>query len=195
MSDPNQSTHPERWVDQYGDDLFRFAMFRLRDPHLAEDVVQEALLAALRNREKFSGKSSERVWLIGILKNKIVDHIRQVSRERPLSDLESSTESSEELFDPKGKWREIPPEWDTDPSTLLEQREFREVLEGCMAGLPDRLSDAFALREMDGLSSGTVCAAMKISAANLWVMLHRARMRLRRCLEINWFGLKQEGAL
>jgi len=194
MNNTNQRTDPEHWVDQHGDYLFRYALLRLRDPELAEDVVQEIFLAALQAREKFSGRSSERTWLVGILKHKIVDHIRKASRERPFSDIESSADAAdtlhpmEKLFDEKGKWKVAPIEW-TGPNTVLERKEFWEVFERCLSDLPARLCDAFSLREMDGLSTEEVCNVLHVSATNFWVMLHRARMRLRRCLEINWFGL------
>ena len=187
-----QLSKPEHWVDQYGNDLFRYALLRLRDSQLAEDVVQETFLAALRARKNFSGRSSEKTWLFGILKHKIVDHIRKASRERPTEDPEIPEDAVKYLFDDKGKWRVMPTEWDADPSTILEQKEFQDVLEKCLSDLPSRLSDAFSLREMDGLTSKEVCKVLGVSATNLWVMLYRARMRLRHCLEMNWFGMKNE---
>jgi len=187
----NRQSDPEKWVDEYADDLFRYAVFRLHDPELAEDVVQETFLAALRARKQFSGRSSEKTWLTGILKHKIVDQMRKVSRERPLNSTEFSTGSAENVFDEGGKWKNDPPDWGDDPSEDLEKKEFREVFERCLSSLPARLCDAFSLRELDGLSTKEVCKVLNISATNVWVMLYRARMRLRHCLEMNWFGKKK----
>ena len=188
-----QQSEPENWVDEYADDLFRYAMFRLRDPERAEDVVQETFLAALHARKQFSGRSSEKTWLTGILKHKIVDQIRKASRERPLNAVESPMDSPyEDVFDNEGKWRDGPADWGADPSKDLEKKEFKKVFERCLADLPPHLGDAFSLRELDGLSSKEVCKVLDVSATNLWVMLYRARTRLRRCLEMNWFELKKE---
>jgi RNA polymerase sigma-70 factor (ECF subfamily) len=183
---------PEHWVDRYGDDLFRYALLRLRDTDRAEDVVQETFLAALRARKSFSGRSAEKTWLFGILKHKIVDHIRKVSKERSVEDPETPEDTLKNLFDDRGKWRVMPTEWTADPSKVLEKKEFQNVLEKCLSDLPPRLGDAFSLREMDGLDSKEVCKVLGVSATNLWVLLYRARMRLRRCLEMNWFGKKNE---
>ena len=190
--DDVQLSKPDHWVDRYGDDLFRYALFRLRDATLAEDVVQETFLAALRARKSFSGRSSERTWLFGILKHKIVDHIRKASRERSVEDPEAPEDVHKNLFNERGQWKVMPTQWVADPSTILEQKEFQDILEKCLENLPARLSDAFSLREMDGLTSKEVCKVLGISATNLWVMLYRARMRLRRCLEMSWFGKKNE---
>jgi RNA polymerase sigma-70 factor (ECF subfamily) len=192
--DTHHLSDPEHWVDEHGDYLYRYALFRLHDAQLAEDMVQETFLAALHAQERFSGRSSEKTWLVGILKHKIADHIRKVSRERSFGDTESSIDIEEDLFDEAGKWKIAPTAWDTDPSSTLENKEFWEVLKRCLSDLPDRLSDAFSLREMDGLSTKEICKLLNVSATNLWVMLHRARMRLRRCLELNWFE-HTEGAL
>ena len=187
-----QLSKPEQWVDRYGNDLFRYALLRLRDSQFAEDVVQETFLGALRASKSFSGRSSEKTWLFGILKHKIVDHIRRASRERTVEDPGTPEDTGIDLFDDRGKWREMPTEWAADPSTILEQKEFQDVLEKCLEDLPPRLGDAFSLREMDGLNSKEVCKVLGVSATNLWVMLYRARMRLRRCLEMNWFGKGNE---
>jgi len=186
----NRISDPERWVDLYGDDLYRYALFRLREPEGAEDAVQETLLAAFRARETFSGQSSEKTWLFGILKHKVADHLRRISRERVFAALESPVDGAEKLFDERGKWRVQPGKWAADPNTLLEKKEFWQILERCLSNLPSLLSQVFSLREMDRLGTGEICKVLNVSATNLWVMLHRARTRLRRCLEVNWFDSK-----
>jgi len=186
----NPLTNPQSWVDQYGDFLFGYALSRVQDPGVAEDLVQEAFLGALKGRQNFQGRSSERTWLTGILKHKIVDYFRRQSKEEPAHDTKSFPDSPGALFDGKGKWKRPPTEWVPDPMELIEKKEFWRVLQGCLSELPGRLAHAFTLREIDGLDTREICKVLDISATNLWVRLHRARMTLRRCLEINWFDLK-----
>jgi RNA polymerase sigma-70 factor (ECF subfamily) len=183
----SQSLDPETWVDQHGDVLYRYALFRIRGVQVAEDLVQETLLAALRARGSFAGRSSVRTWLFGILKHKIIDHIRKISRERPAEDIESFRGLLDEVFDEGGGWKAGPSEWTTDPALLFQQREFWEILQICLLELPPRLNQAFTLRELDGLSAEEVRKILQVSATNGGVMLHRARIRLRECLDIKWF--------
>jgi RNA polymerase sigma-70 factor (TIGR02943 family) len=185
------ATNPAGWVDQYGDYLFRYALSRLRQREVAEDLVQETFVAALRARERFAGASSERTWLTGILKRKIVDHLRRKGHEQPVSDLTASDRWAEALFDERGNWKKKPGKWPSDPSAALEKQEFWAIFRACLGKLPERLANAFTLREMEELDSREVCKALNVSANNLWVMLHRARLGLWRCLEVNWFGTKK----
>jgi RNA polymerase sigma-70 factor (ECF subfamily) len=185
---PSASPDPATWVDRHGDVLFRFALSRLGSRSAAEDLVQETFLAALRSGRTFAGRSTERTWFVGILKHKIVDYLRQHGRERPVSALNCSNEMDEELFDNKGWWQIRPGKWPADPSDALESNEFWESFRRCLDGLPQRLRTVFALREIDELSTAEVCQGLKVTPGNLGVLLYRARMGLRRCLEINWFG-------
>jgi RNA polymerase sigma-70 factor (TIGR02943 family) len=188
---PRVPTNADEWVDEYGDYLYRFALSRLRQREAAEDLVQETFLAAMRARERFARASSERTWLVGILKRKIADYLRHQNRERPVRDLSASEPWIEALFDERGNWRKKPGNWPADPSATLDQKEFWTILLACLRKLPDRLANAFTLREVEEQDSQEVCKVLNVSANNLWVMLHRARMGLRRCLEINWFGTKK----
>ncbi len=178
------------WVDEHGDYLFRFALSRLRKHEVAEDLVQETFLAALRARDRFAGASSERTWLVGILKRKIVDHLRHKGHELPVSDLTALDQRVEALFDERGNWRKKPGKWPSDPSAALEREEFWAVFTACLRKLPERLASVFTLRELEALDSRQVCKVLSITANNLWVMLHRARLGLWLCLEVNWFGSK-----
>ncbi|GAB4362265.1 MAG: sigma-70 family RNA polymerase sigma factor [Deltaproteobacteria bacterium] len=183
-------TDPAGWLDAHGDALFRFALIRVRDRALAEDLVQETLLAAFRGREGFSGRSSERTWLVGILKNKIADHYRRAARENSRDELLLREALGGSPFDGTGRWKSGPSEWGTDPAALARQAGFLEQLRRCLSELPGAQADAFTLREVDGLGTREICKVLEITETNLWVILHRARMRLRACLEANWFGRK-----
>jgi len=185
-------SNPENWVDQYGDYLLRYAMSRLRDRSLAEEAVQETFLSALKAKQSFEGQSSERTWLVGILKHKIIDHYRKTSRELPLFEDQSGAEP-EETFRKSGEWvghwtpGAAPAEWGGDPTRELQRKEFREALQRCLSMLPERLAQVFILREIEEMSSAEICKTLNITESNLWVMLHRARAQLRRSLENQYF--------
>lgn len=168
----------------------RFALSRLRDRSAAEDTVQEALLAAIQGAERFTGQSSVRTWLVGILKHKIIDNLRKSSRERPPEPAsDASVEDLEVFFGSDGHFVEPPGEWES-PEKALEERRFFEALERCLQGLPKNAASAFTLREMMGLGTDEICKELGISASNCWVLLYRARLSLRACLERTWFSGK-----
>lgn len=184
---------PERWVDEHGDYLFKFALMRLRDPARAEDAVQETFLAALKGGKSFAGRSAEKSWLTGILKNKIYDHFRKASRETSFTDLDFYGDEEGERFVAdglgKGGWiHELGPQEWPQTGEALDNVLFWKTYRDCAGKLPEKVAAVFNLREVDGIESREICAMLGISESNLWVMLHRARMALRRCLETNWFG-------
>jgi RNA polymerase sigma-70 factor (ECF subfamily) len=183
---------PATWLDQHGDSLFRFALLRVRNPTVAEDLVQETLLAAWRAKDNFAGQAAERTWLIAILKNKLIDHFRRTSRETPLPDLADTDDAIDALFTKHNDhWARPPAAW-ANPDDALEQTEFWDVFRDCLADLPARQALAFTLTEIDGLSTEELCKALTAQPSNVWVMLHRARLRLRECLEQRWFGAEAE---
>ncbi len=190
---PSALVDPERWVEEYGDVLFAFAAIRVRDHAVAHDLVQETFLAAIKARESFGGRSSERAWLFGILRNKLADYYRRQSREVPFADLESPLPEEQGAFGASGMGKDgwvgglAPKAW-TSPDESLVSKEFQEVLQRCLSRLPDRVAQVFLLREVDDVPSEEICKDLGVSPNNLWVMLHRARMGLRRCLEVHWFA-------
>jgi RNA polymerase sigma-70 factor (ECF subfamily) len=183
----SERSEAETWVERHGDALFAYALTRVSDPQTAEDVVQETFLAALKAREQFAGQSSERTWLLAILKRRIVDHYRQWAR-RVAQAADECAASFNEPFTSAGSWQRAPSDWGVDPVRAMERREFQEVLHRCLAALPPRMQAAMVLRELEGLPSEEVCQILGVSPTNLWTLLHRARLRLRACLEQNWFG-------
>jgi RNA polymerase sigma-70 factor (ECF subfamily) len=172
---------PAEWVERYGDALYRYALARLRRPHEAEEAVQETLLAALKARGQFRGESHPRTWLIGILHRKILDQMRAAARAAPADEDDLNA-----WFDRWGHWRRSPRPW-ADPAAAAERADFWRVVRHCLAALPARMAEAFALRTLDDCPPAEVCRDLEISAGNLWVLLHRARLRLVRCLEVHWF--------
>jgi RNA polymerase sigma-70 factor, ECF subfamily len=188
---------PDRWVDEHGDCLYRYALLRVRKAEVAEDLVQETLLVAMRTHEKFGGRSSERSWLVGILKNKICDHFRKAGRETNFTDLEFFQDEHSDKFDGKDYWihERGPTDWKPEGEDAMKRAEFWQTLQACMGKLPQRVADVFMMREVDDMPGKEVCSTLNISEANLWVMLHRARMALRQCLEVNFFGGEGGGRL
>jgi RNA polymerase sigma-70 factor, ECF subfamily len=190
---PTALSDPERWVEVHGDYLFRYAVMRLRDAGKAEDLIQDTFLAALKGGKSFSGRSAEKSWLVGILKNKISDYYRKASRETSFTDLQfyADEESGQFVADGLGKdsWTRDsgPQEWPS-PGASLDNELFWQAFRDCSKKLPKNVGTVFTLREVDGVESKEICAMLNITESNLWVMLHRARLALRRCLETNWFG-------
>jgi len=152
---------------------------------VAEDLVQETLLAAVKGADRFKGESSHRTWLIGILRRKIVDYFRRQSRQ-PSENLDVESLSEEAIFSNRGHLKNVS-SWPRDPSMSLEDAEFWGVFEDCNGKLPVTIASAFSLRVVDELGTQEVCKILEISATNLSVRLHRARLLLRECLENHWF--------
>ena len=186
--------NPETWIDQYGSALYAYALVRVRKPDLAEEIVQETFLAALQAHKRFQGRASEKTWLIGILKHKIADHFRKVGREQPLTVIDFEDDSMENIFGRNGNWIDGPSRWSFDPGKSLEQKEFLKTLHNCLEKLPSRLAQVFIFREMEGFRSKEICDLMSISPNNLYVMLYRARLHLRRQLELVWFDETKQQA-
>jgi RNA polymerase sigma-70 factor (ECF subfamily) len=173
---------PAEWLEQYGDALYRYALSRLRRPHDAEEVVQETLLAALQARHQFNGRSHPRTWLLGILRHKILSRLRSAARQRAPQDVHSL----DAFFDAGGEWRKPTVRWG-DPAEAAVRKDFWRVVGSCLAQLPPRMAAAFVLRTLDDRTPDDVCEELTISPANFWVLLHRARLQLVRCLQIHWF--------
>jgi RNA polymerase sigma-70 factor (ECF subfamily) len=199
MSDNRSASHPASGanpaeIEQHRGYLMRYALLQLRDPAAAEDVVQETLLAAVAGAGRFSGDSTVKTWLTGILKHKIVDLVRRKSREQPLiqgeDDERSEADVVDALFKGDGHWQNFPAAWG-DPDKALENARFWEAFELCASLMPARMARVFMMREVMELSTEEICKELGITATNCWVMLHRARLSLRECLETRWFGRAQ----
>lgn len=173
-------------MEEYGDFLFQFAYQRVNHKQKAEDLVQETFLAAIKNIETFQGKSSIRTWLTSILKRKIIDYYREKSVHQEEEWVESPFQETGEMA---GHWKPefSPQEWTSNPEDVLHQKEFYQALQDCLSRLPDKMRIAFVLKEIDGESTENICKELGISSSNYWIVMHRARLSLRACLEKNWF--------
>lgn len=183
------SDPPEAWLERYGTALYRYALTHVRDHHKAEDLVQETLLAALDARDRFAGNASVRTWLTAILKHKLMDQFRREAREVRLDVPDRSGEGDdrlmEEIFDPSGAWRDRGTHWG-DPERLLEDEAFIAALQQCIDALPERSRRLYWLREVFEEDTSAICKELAITPSNLWTMLHRVRLTLRRCLDGSW---------
>ena len=177
----------QEWVEQYADFLYRFSLARVRNATVAEDLVQETFVAALQSLHSFQSQSSEKTWLTGILKHKIVDYYRAKARKN--MDLRIEEDGLLEDAFTQTRHLKVPPaNWKTAPENAAENSELRNILENCLNRMNERLRDIFLLRELDGQDTETLCKDFGLSPTNLWVILHRARFQLKNCLEKN--GLK-----
>ncbi len=196
---------PEEWLGLYGDYLYRIAKSKVNDDSIAEDLVQETFLAALKAYSSFNANAAFKTWLVGILKRKIADHYRKqsVNSQRFITTKDSEIDqgtSTDSEFDSKGSWQKIPQLWQLDPNDrkvkkpeeLAENAEFWTVLTSCASNMPDHLSRAFSRRIISEEASNEICENEGISKKNLSVRLHRARLLIRRCLEQKWFGSESE---
>lgn len=176
----------EQWVERYGDAMFRYTLVRVKDPVAAEEIVQTALVAALQAQHTFAGKSSEKSWLFGILKHKIMDHFRSIKNQRNHElTPEDDADPYENAYNENGHWVSPPRSWEVDPEKAAENTQLLEALNHCLEGLSDKFRNIFVMKEIEGMSSEDICKEMGIQPTNLWVILHRARNQLKKCLEAN----------
>jgi len=178
-----------RAVEALRPQLMRYAQAQLRNEAWAEDAVSEALLAALEKPQSFSGQSQLKTWLVGILKHKLIDQLRKHSREATVLDRDDGTDVDALLFDETGHWRQMPVDWDEQPEAHYGQQQFLAVLDACIEHLPPVQGRVFMMREWLELETDDICKELAITTTNLWVLLHRARLRLRECLQQRWFDL------
>lgn len=169
--------------------LLRYALFHVRDSTLAEDAVQDALIAALAQKDTFQGRSRLRTWLVSILKNKIVDQVRRHARQIPADavSIDAEEDSPESVFTAFGRWKDKPSDWGS-PEAAFESREFWKIYMECCKHMSERLATVFSMREVLGLPADEICNEMGISSSNLHVMLYRARLSLQTCMTAKGFG-------
>jgi len=176
---------PSSWIENYGDMLLQYAIQRVPERDVAKDLVQDAFVTALKGKENFRGEISEKNWLFLILRSRILDYYKK-RKEVLAGDLTPDEEDDDGFFDERGHWLKdrLPQAWSTDEK--VRQDEFKQVLHGCLGRLKDRQRDAFAMKYIEGLETEEVCKELNVSSSNYWVLIHRAKLQLRDCLEKTW---------
>ncbi len=178
---------PEAWLEAHGDALFACALRQIGDRDMAADLVQETLLAGWRSRSGFDGRSKVRTWLIGILRHKTVDRVRQLVREREFAER-AEEDPTDPWFAPNGAWLEAPSAWRMEPAAELERKRMAQQISDCVAQLPRRHRLLFHAREIAGEETSEICKRLGLTTTNFHVLMHRARQALRRCLEHHGWG-------
>ena len=183
-----KSLDSKRWVEQYANQLFKFAVSRIGNSELAKDLVQDTFLSALKNADGFRGDISEKNWLYTILKNKIIDHYKSKAR-AITSSLNEQLEKMNDYFDEEGNWHSMakPTHWLVNDLQNIETKEFYGILDSCKKKLNELQHMVFTMKFMDDMNSDNICKELNISSSNYWVLMHRAKLQMRACLEKNWF--------
>jgi RNA polymerase sigma-70 factor (ECF subfamily) len=186
-----KSNDPQNWLDEYGDYLYQYALYRVSKRVIAEDLVQETLLAALNSYAEFDHKSSTKTWLTSILRHKITDYFRKTYKtNKNKVNLEyGSMDDFVGSGKYPGRWKleYAPKDWPESTDRPVLQKEFMQIFTKCLSGLPDHIASVFKMRELEDRSTDEICKELEITSTNFWVIMHRARTKLRRCLEIHWF--------
>lgn len=183
-----ESINPEQWVAAYADYLYAYALKRLKDPELCQDLVQDTFFSAIKNFRNYKGSSSEKTWLTAILKNKITDIFRTKATETSLTGHLSGEDSTQAFFEENGHWKDkhSPRAWGTEEPSPLENEELKEILERCLEKLPPLWAVVVSMKYLDDEKSDHICKELNLSPSNYWVIIHRAKLSLRACLEKNW---------
>ena len=184
--------NPAQWLKTYGDYLFSYALLKVNNRETAEDLVQDVLISAWKAKETFKGDSSEKTWLVAILKNKVIDHYRKKDILKNTSEYLTETEDdfSKHFFEKiYGHWLAdaAPQQWNNSADSALQGEEFDRVLQQCVQKMPTKLIPVFIAKFLDDEDSETICKVHQISTSNYWVIIHRAKVLIRSCLEKNWF--------
>ncbi len=184
---PPNVLSPDKWVDNYADYLFNYAIVRVNNTNVAKDLVQDTFFAGLKSAKNFEGKSTERTWLISILKRKIIDYYRKINSKKGQAEVRMSFYESGEN---EGSWIEerVPQSWDNETEKIIENEELKNQLDSCIDKLPEKYAMVFRMKTIQQFETEDICRELNISASNLWVIIHRARVQLRDCIEKNWFN-------
>lgn len=177
---------PDKWVDSYADYLFNYAITRVNNHDFAKDLVQETFLSAWKGKDNFRGQASERTWLISILKRKVIDYYRKINSAKGKKEVRMSFYQDD---DRKGSWIEecVPQSWVNQAEADIENEELKEAINNCVSALPEKYRLVFLLKTEQRYETREICNELDITSSNLWVIIHRARVQLRKCLEDTWF--------
>ncbi|GLB53299.1 RNA polymerase sigma factor [Neptunitalea chrysea] len=177
--------HPEQWVQHHADILFNYTVARVSDEEIAQDIVQDTFLAALKAIPNFKGEATERTWLFAILKRKIIDHYRKINSSKGKAEVRMQFSSEE---DENKDWISLKAtEEDKNAHEVMENEELGIAIQNCLSKLPQKQAQVFTMKTIEGLDTETICNELGLTPSNLWVIIHRARTGLADCLKQNWF--------
>lgn len=179
--------NPDKWIDNYADYLFNYAVVRVNNSDVAKDLVQDAFFAALKSAKNFQGKSTERTWLVSILKRKVIDYYRKINSKKGKAEVRMNFYDDGEN---EGSWLEerVPQSWNNKTEKDIENLELKNQLDTCIDNLPEKYALVFRMKTIQEFETEEICKELDITASNLWVIIHRARTQLRKCMEDNWFN-------
>ncbi|MDC1514691.1 sigma-70 family RNA polymerase sigma factor [Polaribacter sp.] len=179
---------PNTWIDCYADYLYNYAIVRVNNPDVAKDLVQETFFSGLKSAKNFLGKSTERTWLVSILKRKVMDHYRKINSIKGKAEVRMNFYSEGEN---EGNWIEerAPQGWESSVDKEIETSELKTQIESCIDHLPEKYAIVFRMKTLQEFGTQEICKELNISESNLWEIIHRARTQLRKCLEDNWFNV------
>ena len=177
--------NPDTWINLYADQLLSYALVRVPERDVAKDLVQDTFFSALKSKENFRGEISEKNWLYLILRSRILDYYKK--RKEVLESDFGTDDDDDDSFDNKGHWMDgkLPKEWSTD--NIIQNKEFMQIFIQCKSALKEVQAQVFTMKYIDGEESETICKELEISSSNYWVLIHRAKLQLRSCIEKNWF--------
>lgn len=177
--------HPEQWVQNHADYLYNYTIVRVSDEEIAQDIVQDTFLAALKAAKNFKGEAAERTWLFSILKRKIIDHYRKINSSKGKAEVRMQLNDTD---DEAKDWLELRVEDDDkNVEDRMENEELGNAIQNCLAKLPAKQAQVFTMKTIEGLDTDTICNELNLTPSNLWVLIHRARTSLADCLQKNWF--------
>jgi RNA polymerase sigma-70 factor (TIGR02943 family) len=187
MTEQKHTLNTNKWIDNYADYLYNYSISRVNNSDLAKDLVQDTFFAGLKSAKNFQGKASERTWLVSILKRKIIDHYRKINSKKGQAEVRMSFYEDGEN---EGSWLEerVPQSWDNASEKKIENEELRNQLELCINKLPEKYAMVFRMKTLQEFETEEICKELGITSSNLWVIIHRARTQLRKCMEDNWFN-------
>ncbi|MDQ3192985.1 MAG: sigma-70 family RNA polymerase sigma factor [Bacteroidota bacterium] len=182
----------KEWVGEFSDEFYKWAYYKTSDAEASRDLVQDVFLAALKSIDKFEGKSNPKTWLFSILNNKIADYFRKQYKQLVINESDLlKNENGDSFFEQTGCWKQTahPAYWPVEEENLLDNNNFKLQLADCMGKLPDSWSTIIKLKYLSGIDGKDICQEAGVSQTNYWQILHRAKLQLRKCLEMYWFKL------
>lgn len=179
--------NPQKWLDKYGNLLYQYALLRVNDGFVAEDLVQETFLSALKGLDGYKGEATEKNWLFAILKNKIIDYYRKIAKDRAITSMPDLKMLEDDWFNGEGGWIEtkIPKDWNFSDNEA-ERKELQQIINWCKNHLKTLQQQVFTLKYMEDIDSDEICKVLNISSSNYWILIHRARLQMRDCVEKKW---------